>query len=70
MKTSARNQFAGTVRGLHAGAVNDEIDIEIAGGQHIVATITKESSTALGLKVGSAAHARTAPASAPDCRPR
>lgn len=57
MKTSARNHFPGTVRAIRAGAVNDEIDIEIAGGQRIVATITSASSAALALKVGSAAHA-------------
>lgn len=31
MKTSARNQFAGTVRTVRSGAVNDEIELEVIG---------------------------------------
>lgn len=31
MKTSARNQFAGTVSAVRSGAVNDEIELEEAG---------------------------------------
>jgi len=52
MKTSARNQFAGTVSRLVPGAVNDEIEIEVIGGQRIVATVTRESRDELGLAVG------------------
>jgi molybdate transport system regulatory protein len=52
MKTSARNQFAGTVRALHTGAVNDEIELEIIGGQRIVAGVTRTSRIELGLQVG------------------
>jgi molybdate transport system regulatory protein len=43
MKTSARNQFSGTVV-AHARRVNDEVTLAIVGGQHIVATITRDSS--------------------------
>ena len=57
MKTSARNHFAGTVSSVTAGAVNDEVTIEIVGGQRIVAIITHESTTSLGLKPGSEAFA-------------
>jgi molybdate transport system regulatory protein len=57
MKTSARNQFAGTVSGLRPGAVNDEIELDIAGGLKIVATVTSESRNNLGLKVGAKAFA-------------
>lgn len=52
MKTSARNQFAGRVVAVRRGAVNDEIGIDIAGGQRIVAVVTHESTESLGLKVG------------------
>lgn len=52
MKTSARNQFAGRVVAVKRGAVNDEIEIDIAGGQRIVAVVTHESTESLGLKAG------------------
>ena len=52
MKTSARNQFPGKVAQVKRGAVNDEIDLELATGQHIVATITHESAENLGLQPG------------------
>ncbi|MEP7100560.1 MAG: TOBE domain-containing protein [Burkholderiales bacterium] len=57
MKTSARNQFAGTVRRVRGGAVNDEIEIEVIGGLRIVATVTSESRAELGLEVGAKAFA-------------
>ena len=57
MQTSARNQFLGTVRAIKRGAVNDEIDIEVLGGQMIVAIITHESAERLALEVGSEAFA-------------
>lgn len=57
MKTSARNQFAGTVRAVRGGAVNDEIELEVIGGVRIVATVTRASRTALGLEVGAKAFA-------------
>ncbi len=57
MKTSARNQFLGTVSRLKHGAVNDEIEIEISGGIHIVAIVTCESSDSLGLQPGCEAFA-------------
>jgi molybdate transport system regulatory protein len=55
MKTSARNQFPGTVAAIQSGSVNDEIELEIAAGQRIVATVTRESRSALGLAVGTRA---------------
>ncbi|SMB28701.1 Molybdenum transport protein ModE [Sterolibacterium denitrificans] len=57
MKTSARNQFLGKVTAVKKGAVNDEIDLEIAGGLKIVAIVTHESTEGLGLKVGAEAFA-------------
>ncbi len=57
MKTSARNRFDGTVSAIRSGAINDEIDLEVAGGLHLIATVTRESREALGLAVGSKAFA-------------
>ncbi len=57
MKTSARNQFPGEVTKIRKGAVNDEIELSIAGGQKIVSVITHESVDNLGLKVGTEAYA-------------
>jgi molybdate transport system regulatory protein len=57
MKTSARNQFAGTVEAIRPGAVNDEIDLAVIGGIRLVATITRESRQSLGLELGSRAFA-------------
>lgn len=50
MKTSARNQFFGKVKSIQVGAINDAVEIAIAGGQTVVATVTRESSQELGLK--------------------
>lgn len=55
MKTSARNQFSGVVAQATAGAVNDEIIIDLDGGHQIVATVTNESAARLGLKAGAKA---------------
>ncbi|SAK54745.1 ModE family transcriptional regulator [Caballeronia calidae] len=57
MKTSARNQLAGKVTKVTRGAVNDEIELGLPGGQTIVAVVTHESTEALGLKEGSDAFA-------------
>lgn len=52
MLSSARNQFGGRVCRLSTGSVNDEIEIGIAGGASIVATITRVSTRSLRIKVG------------------
>ena len=52
MKTSARNQFSGTVCTVTPGAVNSEVVIDIGGGAQIVAIVTKESVEELGLAPG------------------
>lgn len=57
MKTSARNQFLGTVTLVREGAINDEVELTTAGGQHIVATVTRESRNALKLEPGARAFA-------------
>jgi molybdate transport system regulatory protein len=50
MKTSARNQYVGSVTAVRAGAVNDEVEIALPSGPRIVAVITRESAEALGLR--------------------
>jgi molybdate transport system regulatory protein len=55
MKTSARNQFSGKVSSVKVGAVNDEIELDVAGGQKIVAIITHASTEELELRVGTQA---------------
>lgn len=57
MKTSARNQFIGTVTSVKTGAMNDEVELQIPGGQKIVAIVTHESTENLGLKPGAEAFA-------------
>ena len=57
LKTSARNQFAGTVTALRSGAVNDEVELTLPGGARIVAIVTRESTRSLGLATGIAAFA-------------
>ena len=52
MKTSARNQFAGTVSEVIIGAVNAEIHVGLKGGETIIASITKESAESLAIKSG------------------
>src|SRR5690606_2313546 len=56
-KTSARNQFLGTVTRTKSGTVNDEVELEIAGGQKLAAIVTQESTESLGLKPGAEAFA-------------
>jgi len=56
-RLSARNILAGTVAELHDGAVNSEVDVRLPGGTTLVASITKASVNALGLKQGQAVSA-------------
>ena len=44
MHTSARNQFSGTITAIQTGAVNDEVELTLAGCQKIVAVVTRSSS--------------------------
>jgi molybdate transport system regulatory protein len=57
MRTSARNQLAGTVVMVESGAVNDVVELAIQGGQRIVATVTSDSTKSLGLVPGKQAFA-------------
>ena len=51
MKTSARNQWLGVVSAIRAGAVNDEVELQLPGGAKLVAIITRDSTEALGLRL-------------------
>lgn len=51
IKTSARNQWAGTVSAIRAGAVNDEVEVLLQGGGRVNAIVTRESTDAMGLRV-------------------
>lgn len=53
-RTSARNALAGRVTAVREGAVNAEVELILAGGQPLLATVTNESVDALGIGVGSA----------------
>jgi molybdate transport system regulatory protein len=51
LKTSARNMFRGTVRSVTLGAVNAEVELDV-GGILLVAIVTGDSVTDLGLDAG------------------
>ena len=57
MKTSARNEYSGTVRSVVPGAVSSEVVLDIGGDFLLTAVVTNESVGDLGLKPGSAAMA-------------
>ena len=57
MKLSARNILKGKVKSITVGSVNDEVVIELPGGQEVVAVVTKSSVEGLGLSVGKVAFA-------------
>jgi molybdate transport system regulatory protein len=57
MKISARNSLAGTVTKVIKGAVNAEVDLTLTGGDKVVAIITNESVSHLGIKEGLHAYA-------------
>lgn len=57
IRTSARNQFCGTVSAVRAGAVNDEVEVALVSGARIVATVTRQSAESLGLKAGTSVFA-------------
>ena len=52
MKTSARNQFAGTVSALDIGPVSAEVSLALKGGESITATLTSAAARRLKLKKG------------------
>ncbi|MDR2128781.1 MAG: TOBE domain-containing protein [Burkholderiaceae bacterium] len=52
MKTTARNQFAGTVSAVDQGPVSTQVVLTLASGQDIAATITTAAARRLNLEVG------------------
>ncbi len=52
MKISARNVLKGKVKSIVEGAINDEVVVELSGGQEVVAVVTKTSVRNLGLAKG------------------
>lgn len=53
MKVSARNVFRGKVAATRPGSVNAEVDIDLGGGDRLVAVVTLSSLEDLGLAPGS-----------------
>ncbi len=52
---SARNQLKGTVSAIHAGAINSQVTLTLAGGSKVQAVVTNDAVSALGLKTGETA---------------
>jgi molybdate transport system regulatory protein len=52
MRTSARNQFRGTVKSVRKGAVNADVVLDIGDGLEIFANITNDAVSELALKRG------------------
>lgn len=52
LRTSARNQIAGTVTEREDGAVNAEVSLDIGAGKTLVATVTLPSARALDIQPG------------------
>lgn len=52
MKTTARNQFAGTVSAVEIGPVSAQVSISLASGAEITATLTAAAAKRLKLKKG------------------
>ena len=57
MKTTARNQFSGTVVEILKGPISAEIVIEIAPGIRVTSVISARSAEGLGLTTGKRAYA-------------
>lgn len=53
VRSSARNQFVGTVSGLRDGAVDFEVRVRIDEHLELAAVVTRESAEQLGLAIGS-----------------
>jgi len=52
MKTTARNQFAGSIKAVETGPVTAQVTVTLTGGQDIVATMTTAAAARLKLAVG------------------
>jgi molybdate transport system regulatory protein len=56
VKTSARNQFSGTVKEMIKGPVSTEVTLTITREIDVVAVISTRSAESLGLAVGKRAY--------------
>ena len=54
MRLSARNQLAGTVIAIDAGAVTTTVKVRLDGGATMTSSITKEAADELGIAEGKA----------------
>lgn len=52
IRATARNQFAGTVQAVEPGPVTAQVTLGLAGGQEIVATVTRSAARELRLGPG------------------
>jgi len=52
MKLSARNVLKGIIKEIKIGIVNNEVIIQLPGGDELTSVITQTSSGKLGLEVG------------------
>lgn len=52
MKTTARNQFAGTVKAVESGPVTTQVTVALATGQDVVATMTTAAAQRLQVSQG------------------
>jgi molybdate transport system regulatory protein len=52
MKLSTRNQLPGTVQSVSVGEAMAVVKVELAGGQTITASITREAADDLALAIG------------------
>ncbi|HEY0201859.1 MAG TPA: TOBE domain-containing protein, partial [Burkholderiaceae bacterium] len=52
MKTTARNQFAGTISQVDTGPITTQVTVAIAGGHEVVASMTTAASNRMGLVKG------------------
>lgn len=50
LRTSARNQWVGTVAAVRSGEVNDEVELLLPGGARLQVAVTRASSDALALR--------------------
>ena len=57
MKISARNSLKGKVKEIKKGAVNNEVVIELAGGECITSIITDTACSSLNLSVDAEVYA-------------
>ncbi|MDX1650612.1 MAG: TOBE domain-containing protein [Myxococcota bacterium] len=57
MRLSARNQLEGTIKTVEHGQVTTVVVLALPGGGEVVASITRDAATQLGLEPGKKASA-------------